>query len=80
MECTSKTNISSTSLRMKNENLYDYVLHYNPYIDRWCAIPRDSYLDYWNNKLEIEGLICSPDLNVVIELINRGSNFVNSIK
>ena len=32
------------------ENLYDFVFHYNPYEKVWHAIPRESQHLYWNGK------------------------------
>ncbi len=35
---------------MTEERLQNYVFHYNPFTQMWNMIPRDSYVDYWNNK------------------------------
>ena len=61
------------------ENLYDYVLHYNPYKDRWYAIPRDKYNEYWNSP-DVEGVLCSKKHETLIELIAKGDEFINSIE
>jgi len=44
--------------------LYNYMIHYNHYKDLWYAIPRESYLEYWNGNYKnclssdnIEGLL-----------------------
>lgn len=35
---------------VKNEAIYNYVFHYNPFTKMWNMIPKDSYIDYWNGK------------------------------
>jgi hypothetical protein len=64
---------------MKNEELYEYVFHFNPYNELWSAIPRDSYQEYFNNH-EIDGILKSKEYTTLIALILKGGIFVNSIK
>ena len=64
---------------MKNEELYEYVFHFNPYNELWSAIPRDSYQQYFNNN-EIDGILKSKEYTTLIALILKGGIFVNSIK
>ena len=61
------------------ENLYNYVFHYNDFAGLWSAIPRDSYNDYWDDA-DSEGVIQSKEINVLIDLIERGDEFIKSIK
>jgi hypothetical protein len=58
--------------------LYSYVFHYNAYTELWNAIPTDAWLKYWNDE-EDERILRARDLNVLIELVNRGQEFVNTI-
>jgi len=34
----------------KDGSLYGYVFHYNHYKDKWFAIPRNQYKEYWNGN------------------------------
>ena len=36
--------------KLKNAPAYSYVLHWNPYTNRWNAILRQEYVDQWNGK------------------------------
>ena len=53
------------------ENLYDYVIHYNHITQIWSAIPRDKYLEYWNQP-KTDGVICAKDIKILIEVISKG--------
>jgi hypothetical protein len=33
----------------KSGEWYNYIFHYNHYEELWYAIPRDQYLQYWND-------------------------------
>ena len=58
--------------------IYDYVFHFNHYTETWSAIPRDKYKEYWNTP-DTNGVLKSKDINVLVELINRGDDFISSI-
>ena len=64
---------------MKNEELYEYVFHFNPYNELWSAIPRDVYQEYFNNS-DVAGVLKSKELPTLLSLIMKGATFVNSIK
>lgn len=59
------------------ENLYNYVFHYSNGI--WNAIPRDKYNEYWSNP-NMKEVLKSKNINVLTELINKGEEFIKSIK
>ena len=61
------------------ENLYMYVLHFNPYTNVWNAIPRDKYNEYWND-INTKGVLSSKKVETLIELITKGDEFIKSIK
>jgi hypothetical protein len=63
---------------MRNEELYEYVFHFNPYNELWSAIPRDVYQQYFNNN-EVDGVLKSKELTTLMSLIEKGATFVNSI-
>jgi hypothetical protein len=60
------------------ENLYDYTFHYNHYTKTWNAIPREKYSEYWNNQ-NAEGVLKSSNIKTLMELIQKGDDFINSI-
>lgn len=62
-----------------SENLYSYVLHFNPYVKKWSAIPRDKYNEYWSSK-NVDGVLSSSKFKTLIELISKGDEFINSIE
>jgi hypothetical protein len=33
-----------------NENINNWVFHFNPYTQKWNGIHRDNYLQYWNDR------------------------------
>jgi hypothetical protein len=33
---------------MNMEKIWNYVFHWNEYTQRWYAVHRDRYLEYWN--------------------------------
>lgn len=61
------------------ENLYMYVLHFNPYNGLWNAIPRDKYNEYWND-INTKGVLSSKKIETLIELITKGEDFIKKIK
>ena len=50
--------------------LYDWVFHYNHYSELWNAIPRESYVRYWDND-DVKGVLKSKDINTLIEMITK---------
>jgi len=58
--------------------LYNYLFHYNSSNQTWNAIPRDKHNDYWTNP-DIKEVLKSKDMKVLIELINKGEDFIKSI-
>ena len=61
------------------DKIYDWVFHYNIYTNTWNAIPREKYSEYWNDN-KINGVISSRKIETLIEIINRGDEFIKSIK
>lgn len=59
-------------------NMYNYVFHYNSFNQIWSAIPRSKYSEYWNNP-DMKDVLKSKDIKVLIELINKGEDFIKSI-
>lgn len=61
------------------DKLYGYVFHYNFYKGLWNAIPRELYIDYWNNE-NLEGVLRSKEYSTLVEMITKGVTFVDPIK
>lgn len=59
--------------------LYDWVFHYNIYMDVWSAIPRDKYTDYWSDSNK-EGIIRSTSFNTLIEILHRTKGDISQIE
>ena len=60
-------------------NRYGWVFHYDHYADLWNAIPRELYVAYWDNN-KIEGVLKSSSFDTLLELVDRGDDFVKNIK
>ena len=60
-------------------SLYNHVFHYNHVTELWSAIPRDKLNEYWSNY-ETEGVLRAKEFTVLVELINKGNTFVESIE
>lgn len=63
----------------REDNLYDYIFHYNPYEKVWHAIPRELQHLYWNGKSS-EEIIKSSKIETLVELVTKGKNFVQKIR
>lgn len=50
-------------------NLYDYVLHFNPYKKLWFAIPRTNYTAWFADSNNNNGVIKSVKLSELLKLI-----------
>ena len=62
---------------MKNENLYEWVFHFNPYTQNWRACKRNEYLDLFN-KPESNFLI-SKNISTLRELIEKTDGNIDKI-
>lgn len=60
------------------QKMYNYVFHYNSHNQTWHAIPRDRYQEYWSNS-DAKDILKSKSIKVLIELINKGDDFIKSI-
>ena len=50
-------------------NLYDYVLHFNPYKKLWFAIPRTQYTSWFANSNNNKGVLKASKVNDLIKMI-----------
>lgn len=60
------------------EKMYDYVFHYSHLTKQWNAIPREVYNEYWNNN-NVDGVLKSKNISTLMELIEKGEDFIKSI-
>ena len=50
-------------------NLYDYVLHYNPYQKLWFAVPTSQYTLWFSNKKNNDGVKKAKTVSALIKMI-----------
>lgn len=54
---------------MEQEYLQDWVFHYNVFTQKWAAIPRELYQQYWSDY-NIEGVIRSSSLETLLSILH----------
>jgi hypothetical protein len=47
------------------EKIWNYVFHWNEYTQKWYAVDRDRYLEYWN--ADKENFLSDENLNNLID-------------
>jgi hypothetical protein len=52
------------------EHLHNWVFNFNPYTNKWAAIPRELYSEYWNNS-DVQGVIRSSSFSTLLEILNK---------
>ena len=50
-------------------NLYDYVLHFNPYKNMWFAIPRTQYTLWFSDSSKNTGVKKAKTVAALIKMI-----------
>ena len=50
-------------------NLYDYVLHFNPYKKLWFAIPRTQCTSWFADNSNNKGVLKSDKLSKLLKII-----------
>lgn len=61
------------------EYLHDWMFHFNPYRKTWYAIPRDSYLDYWDDTNNAN-VIKSSNINTLLDILHKVKGDITKIK
>lgn len=56
---------------MKNENLFGYILWYNPYEDLWYAIERDTQLQFFNGNRDKSIHYKSKEILTLIQIVGN---------
>lgn len=54
---------------MEQEYLQDWVFHYNVFTQKWAAIRRELYQQYWSDY-NIEGVIRSSSLETLLSILH----------
>lgn len=58
-------------MNKKQDILYDYYLHYNPYTGYWNAFKRDKAIHYLNGTLSAEDVLKNKDSNNLIKYLSK---------
>ena len=56
---------------MKNENLYDYLFHYNIYNKEWNAFRRELNDAYFNGTANENDVLKNKSINILISFIAK---------
>ena len=51
------------------EKIWNYVFHWNEYTQKWYAVHRDRYLDYWST--DKDNFPSDENLNNLIIKLNK---------
>lgn len=63
---------------MKNNDLHDWIFHYNIYAEKWEAAKREHYVYLFSDR-KPEYVISAKRIDVLIELINKTKGNINKI-
>jgi hypothetical protein len=50
--------------------MQDWVFHYNIFTEKWAAIPRELYQQYWSDST-IEGVVRSNKIETLISILHK---------
>ena len=53
------------------ESMYDWLFHYNPYMEVWTAFKRENKEKYFNGELEPHEFHRSSKITTLIEFLNK---------
>jgi hypothetical protein len=56
---------------MKNNVLYDYMFHFNPYEQLWYAFRREEANAYWSDKDNVKSLIKAKDVKTILGFLKQ---------
>ena len=56
---------------MSIEALYDWLFHYNPYVEEWSAFRREDKEKYFNGELDASRYHRSSKITTLIEFISK---------
>jgi len=66
------------SYKTNTNYLEDWVFHYNVHADKWAAIPRDNYSDYWND-FSHPSIIRSSKIETLLGLLHMVKGDVSKL-
>lgn len=53
------------------ETMYDWLFHYNPYMEIWSAFKRENKEKYFNGELSEKEVIKSKKILDLVDYINK---------
>jgi hypothetical protein len=59
--------------------LNDWVFNFNSFTEKWAAIPREEYKQYWNDY-KSANVLKSKDLNTLLELLHKAKGDADVIE
>jgi len=62
---------SNSFFNMKNNVLYDYMFHFNPYEQLWYAFRREEANAYWSDKDNVKSLIKAKDVKTILGFLKQ---------
>jgi len=54
---------------MMNDELYNWIFHYNTYNNVWSAFNREDYHAYWNGEEPKYAILKAKDIKTIQEII-----------
>jgi len=68
-------------MKMMIDNYYmqDWVFHYNIFTEKWAAIPRELYQQYWSDST-IEGVIRSNNFETLLAILHKTKGSIDAIE
>jgi hypothetical protein len=58
--------------------MQDWVFHYNIFTEKWAAIPRELYQQYWSDST-IEGVVRSNKIETLISILHKTKGDIDEI-
>ena len=62
-----------------NAFMFNWVFHYNPFTELWCAMHRDDYMQYWD-KQDCSRCIKSKNISDLKDLLYRTKGCLEEIE
>jgi len=61
------------------EYLNNWVFHFNGFTNNWYAIPREHYLEYFQNS-KSKNVLKSSDINTLLEILHKVKGDASLVK
>ena len=50
--------------------LQNWMFHFNPFTEKWAAIPRDLQMKYWDDY-DLDGIIRSSKIETLLSILHK---------